>query len=586
MSVRGRTVHPVLIGLLRTHLRPYRGAVVVVLVLQLVQTMASLYLPNLNARIIDEGVAVGNVDQIWRIGAVMLVVTLAQAIAAIVAVYFGARTAMAFGRDVRGALFARVQKFSQQELGSFGAPSLITRTTNDVQQVQMLVMMTLTIIVMAPIMLVGGVIMALREDVELSAILLVVVPVLVVTVLLIVSRMVPYFRTMQGRIDAVNGVMREQITGIRVVRAFVRDPFEVARYAIVNADLREVQLKTGKLMALMFPTVMLIMNLSTVAVMWFGGNLVDRGDMEVGALTAFLSYIMYILMAVMMSSMMVMLAPRAAVSADRIAAVLASEPTVLSPAEPVRPAVLTGRVELDHVTFHYPGASAPVLEDVSFVAEPGRTTAIIGATGSGKTTILNLVPRLFDATQGRVLLDGVDVRDIDPTLITQLLGLVPQKAFLFSGTVASNLRFGRQDATDEELWEALRVAQSEDFVRELGGLDAPISQGGTNVSGGQRQRLSIARALVHRPKVLLFDDSFSALDYATDAALRQALVPVVRESAVIVVAQRVSTIRTADLILVLDDGRIVGRGTHSELLDTSETYREIVESQMSLEEAR
>ncbi|HCX86356.1 MAG TPA: multidrug ABC transporter ATP-binding protein [Micrococcales bacterium] len=575
-----------LIGLLRTHLRPYRGAVVVVLVLQLVQTMASLYLPNLNARIIDEGVAVGNVDQIWRIGAVMLVVTLAQAIAAIVAVYFGARTAMAFGRDVRGALFARVQKFSQQELGSFGAPSLITRTTNDVQQVQMLVMMTLTIIVMAPIMLVGGVIMALREDVELSAILLVVVPVLVVTVLLIVSRMVPYFRTMQGRIDAVNGVMREQITGIRVVRAFVRDPFEVARYAIVNADLREVQLKTGKLMALMFPTVMLIMNLSTVAVMWFGGNLVDRGDMEVGALTAFLSYIMYILMAVMMSSMMVMLAPRAAVSADRIAAVLASEPTVLSPAEPVRPAVLTGRVELDHVTFHYPGASAPVLEDVSFVAEPGRTTAIIGATGSGKTTILNLVPRLFDATQGRVLLDGVDVRDIDPTLITQLLGLVPQKAFLFSGTVASNLRFGRQDATDEELWEALRVAQSEDFVRELGGLDAPISQGGTNVSGGQRQRLSIARALVHRPKVLLFDDSFSALDYATDAALRQALVPVVRESAVIVVAQRVSTIRTADLILVLDDGRIVGRGTHSELLDTSETYREIVESQMSLEEAR
>ncbi|TNU72992.1 ABC transporter ATP-binding protein [Miniimonas arenae] len=575
-----------LIGLLRTHLRPYRGAVVVVLVLQLVQTMASLYLPNLNARIIDEGVAVGNVDQIWRIGAVMLVVTLAQAIAAIVAVYFGARTAMAFGRDVRGALFARVQKFSQQELGSFGAPSLITRTTNDVQQVQMLVMMTLTIIVMAPIMLVGGVIMALREDVELSAILLVVVPVLVVTVLIIVSRMVPYFRTMQGRIDAVNGVMREQITGIRVVRAFVRDPFEVARYAIVNADLREVQLKTGKLMALMFPTVMLIMNLSTVAVMWFGGNLVDRGDMEVGALTAFLSYIMYILMAVMMSSMMVMLAPRAAVSADRIADVLASEPTVLSPAEPVRPAVLTGRVELDHVTFHYPGASAPVLEDVSFVAEPGRTTAIIGATGSGKTTILNLVPRLFDATQGRVLLDGVDVRDIDPTLITQLLGLVPQKAFLFSGTVASNLRFGRQDATDEELWEALRVAQSEDFVRELGGLEAPISQGGTNVSGGQRQRLSIARALVHRPKVLLFDDSFSALDYATDAALRQALVAVVRESAVIVVAQRVSTIRTADLILVLDDGRIVGRGTHSELLNTSETYREIVESQMSLEEAR
>ena len=572
--------------LLRASLRPYWGAISIVLALQLFSTLASLWLPNLNARIIDEGIAVGDVDQIWRLGGLMLGVTLAQGVAAVIAVYFGARTAMAVGRDLRGALFERVQRFSEQELRTFGAPSLITRTTNDVQQVQMFVMMTLTIIVMAPIMLVGGVIMALQEDAQLSLLLLVIVPVLVIAVGLIIWRMVPYFRQMQTRIDEVNGVMREQITGIRVIRAFVRDRFEQARYAVANANLLDVSLKTGKLMALMFPTVMLVMNVSTVAILWFGGGLVDQGDMEVGALTAFLAYIMFILMAVMMSSMMLMLAPRAAVSAERITAVLESEPTILSPDRPVRPQRTSGHVRFEGVSFRYPGASEPVLEDLTFSAEPGRTTAIIGATGSGKSTLVGLVPRLFDATEGAVVVDGVNVRDLVPQVLSDLVGLVPQKAFLSSGTVASNLRFGRADATDEELWRVLEIAQAADFVRELGGLEAPITQGGSNVSGGQRQRLSIARAIAHRPKVYLFDDSFSALDYATDAALRAALAKVTKEASVIVVAQRVSTIRYADEILVLSRGRIVARGTHPELLESSETYREIVESQMSLEEAQ
>ncbi|TGO04456.1 Lipid A export ATP-binding/permease protein MsbA [Serinibacter arcticus] len=574
-------------SLLRTHLRPYRGAIAVVVVLQLVQTIASLYLPNLNARIIDEGVAVGDVDAIWRIGAIMLVITLAQGVAAVVAVYYGARTAMAFGRDVRAALFARVQTFSAQEMGTFGAPSLITRTTNDVQQVQMLVMMTLTIIVMAPIMLFGGTIMALQEDVQLSALLLVIVPVLIGVVALLVSRMVPYFRQMQTRIDAVNGVMREQITGIRVIRAFVRDDLERARYAAVNGDLRDVSIRVGKLMALMFPIVMLVMNASSVVVLWFGGRYVDAGEMQIGALTAFLSYIMFILMAVLMSSMMIMIAPRAAVSAGRIGQVLNSEPTIVAPANPVVPATTTGRIEFEGVSFGYPGADQDVLHDVSFVAEPGRTTAIIGSTGSGKSTLVNLVPRLFDARAGTVRIDGVDVRDLDPDHLTDLVGLVPQRAFLFSGTVASNLRLGGEDASEAELWDALRVAQADGFVTEMdGGLEAEIAQGGTNVSGGQRQRLAIARALAHRPRIYLFDDSFSALDFATDAALRQALKPLVRDAVVLVVAQRVASIRDADQILVLDEGRLVASGTHHELLESSETYREIVTSQMTLEEAR
>lgn len=574
-------------SLLRTHLRPYRGAIAVVVVLQLVQTIASLYLPNLNARIIDEGVAVGDVDTIWRIGAIMLVITLAQGVAAVIAVYYGARTAMAFGRDVRAALFARVQTFSAQEMGTFGAPSLITRTTNDVQQVQMLVMMSLTIIVMAPIMLFGGTIMALQEDVQLSALLLVIVPVLIGVVVLLVSRMVPYFRQMQTRIDAVNGVMREQITGIRVIRAFVRDDLERARYATVNGDLRHVSIRVGKLMALMFPTVMLVMNASSVVILWFGGRYVDAGEMQIGALTAFLSYIMFILMAVMMSSMMIMIAPRAAVSAGRIGQVLNSEPTVVAPAVPVVPATSTGRLEFEHVSFGYPGADEDVLHDVSFVAEPGRTTAVIGSTGSGKSTLVNLVPRLFDAREGTVRIDGVDVRDLDPAHLTDLVGLVPQRAFLFSGTVASNLRLGGEGLDDDELWDVLRVAQASGFVAEMeGGLQAEIAQGGTNVSGGQRQRLAIARALAHRPRIYLFDDSFSALDFATDAALRAALVPLVSEAVVLVVAQRVASIRDADQILVLDEGRLVASGTHHELLESSETYREIVTSQMTLEEAR
>lgn len=574
------------IQLLRTHLRPYRGAVVLVLALQIAQTIAALYLPSLNAHIIDEGVAARDVDAIWRNGAIMLAVTAAQGVAAVVAVYFGSKVAMSVGRDLREELFERVQHFSQQDMARFGAASLITRTTNDVQQVQMFTAMTFTIIVMAPIMLVGGVIMALQEDVQLSALLLVLVPVLLIVVGLIIWRMVPSFRAMQKRIDAVNGVMREQITGIRVVRAFVRDAFEIVRYEYANRDLREVQLKVGKLMALMFPTVMLVMNASSVAVLWFGGRRVDAGEMQIGALTAFLSYIMFILMSVMMSSMMVMLAPRAAVSGGRIAEVLHTEPTILDPADPVLPEHLDGRVEFSDVGFHYPGADAPVLHEISFTATPGHTTAIIGATGSGKTTIFNLIPRLFDVTSGAVRLSGVDVRDLDPSALTELIGLVPQRAFLFSGTIASNLRFGKEDATDEELWAALEVAQAAEFVRDLGGLDTAITQGGTNVSGGQRQRLAIARALVHQPKIYLFDDSFSALDFATDAALRLALGPVTRDATVIVVAQRVSSIRDADEILVIDGGRIVDRGSHQRLLEESQTYREIVESQMSLEEAR
>lgn len=578
-----------LMRLLREHLRPYRGAVVAVLVLQLVQTLATLWLPSLNADIIDDGVAQGDTATIWRIGGVMLAVSLVQVVAAIAAVGIGARTAMAFGRDVRGRLFDRVQAFSQQEMGGFGAPTLITRTTNDVQQVQMVVLMTFVFLVMAPLMLVGGVIMSLREDVPLSGLLLVVVPVLVLAIGLIVSRMVPWFRRMQQRIDAVNRVMREQLTGVRVVRAFVRERAEAARFDVANRDLYTASLATGLLMALMFPLVMLVMNVSSVGVVWFGARRVDSGEMQIGALIAFLSYIMFVLMAVMMSSMMVVMVPRAMVSAERIGEVLDAEPTVLPPQQPVAfPTDPTagGRLELRDVEFRYPGAEEPVLQGVSFVAEPGRTTAIIGSTGAGKSTLLNLVPRLYDVTGGRVLVDGVDVRDAEPDALWSRVGLVPQRPYLFSGTVASNLRFGRPDATDDELWAALEVAQARDFVEALAEqLEAPVAQGGTNLSGGQRQRLAIARALVRRPRVYLFDDSFSALDYATDAALRAALVPWTRDATVLVVAQRVATIRDADRILVLDDGRVVGDGTHDELLADNATYQEIVYSQLSAQEA-
>ncbi|QDW63191.1 ABC transporter ATP-binding protein [Oerskovia sp. KBS0722] len=577
-----------LLRLLRTYLRPYRTPIVILLVLQLVQTIATLYLPSLNADIIDKGVTQGDTAYIMRTGGVMLVISLGQVICAIVAVYFGAKVAMSFGRDVRNGLFTRVQSFSAQEMGVLGAPSLITRTTNDVQQVQMVVLMAFTIMVMAPIMLVGGVIMALQEDVELSALLLVVVPVLGIVVGLIVSRMVPYFRKMQKRIDAINGVLREQISGIRVIRAFVRERREEERFAVANDRLYDTSLRVGKLMALMFPTVMLVMNATSVAVLWFGAYRVENG-MQIGALTAFLSYIMYILMAVMMSTMIFMMVPRAAVSAERIGEVLDTETTVVEPQAPVRLAARadrTGLITFSGVDFRYPGAEDPVLHDLTFTARPGGTTAIIGSTGSGKTTLLQLVPRLFDATAGSVRIDGTDVRDVSLQDLWSMIGYVPQKAYLFSGTVADNVRYGKEDATDEEVWEALEVAQARGFVEQLDGqLDAPVAQGGTNFSGGQRQRLAIARAIVRKPSVYLFDDSFSALDYATDAALRLALAPRTREATVLLVAQRVATIRHAEQIVVLDHGRIVGTGTHDELLETCETYQEIVYSQLSAQEA-
>lgn len=589
-----------LVTLARKYLGPYRWAVVAVLVLQLVQTLAALYLPSLNADIIDDGVVAGDIGYIWRTGGWMLVVSLGQVVASVVAVYFGAQVATAFGRDLRRDLFHTVQTFSAREMARFGAPTLITRGTNDVQQVQMTVLMTFTIMVMAPIMLVGGVILALAEDVTMSGLLLVIVPVLALTAGVIVWRMVPHFRRMQKRIDAINSVLREQITGLRVVRAFVRERREKERFSTVNEELFDTSLRAGRLMALTFPVVMLIMNMSSVAVLWFGAREIEAGALEIGSLTAFLSYLMYILMAVMMSTMIFMMIPRAAVAAERIGEVLETESSVVDPESPVAlvPTGSTtgadgdgvpaprGRVTFEDVEFRYPGAEAPVLHDLTFAAEPGQITAIIGSTGAGKSTLLNLVPRLFDATGGAVRVDGIDVRDVTQRDLGSLMGLVPQKAFLFTGTVADNLRYGKPDASEEEMWAALEVAQARDFVEALpDGLESIVAQGGATFSGGQRQRLAIARAVIRKPRVYLFDDSFSALDYATDARLRAALRPQTRDATVIVVAQRVATIRDAEQILVLDHGRIVGRGTHAELLADNPTYQEIVTSQMSLEEA-
>ena len=575
-----------LIQLLRGHLRPYKSAIALVVLFQFLQTIATLYLPTLNADIIDKGVVQGDTAYVMRVGVGMLGITVLQILAQAVAVYFGARTAMAVGRDVRSSIFARVQDFSAREVGQFGAPSLITRTTNDVQQVQMLVLLTFTLMVSAPIMCIGGIVLALRQDVPLSGLLLVIVPLLVTVVSLIITRMRPLFRSMQVKIDRVNQVMREQISGIRVIRAFVRDDRERDRYGVANDDLTDVSLKAGKLMALMFPTVMLIVNLSSIAVLWFGGHRIDSNHMQVGALTAFLSYLMQILMSIMMATFMFVMIPRAEVCAERIEEVLTTKSSVVPPVAPVTTLSRHGFLELRGVGFRYPGAEAPVVCDVDLTARPREVTAIIGSTGSGKTTLLNLVPRLFDATEGQVLVDGVDVREIDEQLLARTVGLVPQRPYLFTGTVATNLRYGNPDATDEQLWEALEIAQARDFVEQMdGGLAAPIAQGGTNVSGGQRQRLAIARLLVARPEIYLFDDSFSALDYATDAALRAALTAYIADATVVVVAQRVSTIRDADRIIVLDDGRVVGTGTHTELMDTNPTYREIVLSQLTEQEA-
>ncbi|MHA6523158.1 ABC transporter ATP-binding protein [Tessaracoccus sp. G1721] len=572
--------------LINRYIRPYWGLLAIVIALQTIATIMSLYLPTLNARIIDEGVVTGDTDFIWGTGGVMLLLSAVQGAAQIAAVWAGANAAMQFGRDVRAAIFERALSFSARELNRFGAPSLITRNTNDVQQVQMLVLMSAVMLVSAPITMVGGVFMALREDAGLSWIILAAVVVLGAGITILIVNMGPLFEVMQKRIDTLNRVLREQITGIRVVRAFVREPHEARRFDKANAELVDTTTTVGRLMAFLFPFVGLIMNISTVGVMWFGAQRIESGDIQIGQLTAFISYLIQILISVMMTTMLLVMAPRAAVCADRIMEVLDTESSVAPPANPVAPSGERGHVVFDRVSFSYPGAESPVLKDVSFELTPGTTTAIIGSTGAGKTTLISLIPRLFDATQGSVLVDGVDVRQLDPDTLWARIGLVPQKPYLFTGTVASNLRYGKPDATDEEIWAALRVAQAEAFVLEKDDqLETHIAQGGTNVSGGQRQRLAIARALVKKPSVYIFDDSFSALDVATDARLRAALRPETANAAVLVVAQRVSTITAADLILVLDDGEIVGRGTHDELLASNETYREIVESQLSAEEA-
>ena len=573
--------------LIFTYLKPYWRELLAILVLQVLATAMSLYLPNLNAQIIDDGVVKGDTDLIWRSGALMLLFSLVQAAGQIGATWFGALTAMSLGRDLRAAIFDRALSFSTREVRDFGASSLLTRNTNDVLQVQTIVQTTLTIIVGAPIMMVGGFVMAVREDFGLSWIIAVSVAVLGVAVSLLVIFVSPLFQRMQTNLDNLNRVLREQISGIRVIRAFIREDHESRRFEGANEDVYSVTLRASRWMVLLFPIAMFMVNISSVAVIWFGAFRIDSGNIQIGQMTAFLNYLIQILISVMMSTMLLFLAPRSAVSADRILEVLDTEPTVAPPADPVAPQELTGVVEFRDVTFTYPGAEDPVLANLSFTLAPGRTTAIIGSTGSGKSTLVNLIPRLYDVSSGEVLVDGVDVRRLDPDALWSRIGLVPQKPYLFSGTVASNLLYGRPDATPEQMWEALRIAQAADFVEKLdGGLAAHIAQGGTNVSGGQRQRLSIARALVKEPAVYVFDDSFSALDVATDARLRAALAPATADRATLIVAQRVATIRGADEILVLEHGRIVGRGTHDELLASNATYQEIVDSQLSAEEAQ
>jgi ATP-binding cassette subfamily B protein len=574
----------VLARLLTRYLRPYRRLLVGVLVFQLGSALAMLYLPSLNAKIVDQGVALGDTGYIWRTGALMLAVSLGQIVAAVIATYFAARAAMQVGRDLRDDVFGRVSGFSEREISRFGAGSLITRNTNDVQQVQMLAMMGATMLVTAPLLAVGGIIMALRQDVGLSWLIAVAVPALLLIAGLIISRMVPLFRSFQTKLDAVNRIMREQLTGVRVVRAFVREEIEQERFRGANTDIMVVGRKIGSLFVVLFPLAMLVLNVTVVGVIWFGGIEVDNGSVQIGTLLAFMQYIGQILMGVLMASFMTVMIPRAAVSAERISEVLASESTLAEPTEPVHTAPRPGEVAFEDVTFAYPEAEHAVLSGVTFTAEPGQTVAVIGSTGAGKTTLVSLIPRLFDATGGVVRVGGVDVRDLELETLWTQIGLVPQRPFLFAGTVASNLRLGQEDASEADLWRALEIAQASDFVQQMdGGLDARIAQGGTNVSGGQRQRLAIARAIVRRPSVLVFDDSFSALDLATDARLRAALWRELPEVTKVVVAQRVSTVTSADAILVLEDGRVAGLGTHEQLLETNQTYREIAESQLAVE---
>jgi ATP-binding cassette subfamily B multidrug efflux pump len=586
--------------LLKTYLRPYWKQVVLVMTLLLFQSIANLYLPDLNANIINNGVAKGDMNYILTTGGFMLAVTLALGVISVVAIYFGSRTSMAFGRDVRGAIFHHVGTLSQTEVNAFGTPSLITRNTNDVQQVQQVVMMALNMMISAPLMLVGGIIMALRQDVPLSGLLVVTLPLMAALIGIALTKAMPLFRAMQVKIDRINKVLRETLSGVRVIRAFVRNDYEEKRFEVANADLTDTAVKVNRIFALMIPSLFGILNMTTVAVVWFGGLRIGAGStdvvslfgltlatgpMPIGNLTAFLTYIMQILMSVMMATLMFAMVPRAAASGDRIEAVLDTKPSVCDPVTPAAPSDETGRVEFRDVEFRYPNAEDPVLRDISFACGPGEVTAIVGSTGSGKSTLINLIPRFFDVTGGQLLIDGVDAREFMLEDLWHRIGFIPQRAFLFSGTVASNLRYGNEDATDEDLWHALEVAQGAEFVREMPEqLEAPITQGGTNVSGGQRQRLAIARALVKRPKIYVFDDSFSALDFTTDSKLRAALKRETADATVIIVAQRVSTILHADRIVVMDGGRVVGIGAHAELMETSETYREIVYSQLTEEE--